>query len=418
MERKYRPRLVDDKLDDLLSAFGGVLIIGPKWCGKSWTAMSRAKSEIYIDIKENKQRAMLLPRETLDGETPRLIDEWQDAPLLWDAARRLIDERHKTGQFIFTGSAVPPKEKTSHTGTGRFARLRMRPLSLYESGDSNGAVSLAELFDVGAVEPAVSHMDFKKAIALICKGGWPASFWIPEQTATVIAREYVDMIIHEDIQRIDSTRRNPAITALLLRSLARNSATSARVTNLKADVEEHESETISEQTIRSYYEALKRIFVIEEQDAWMPSLRSRSRLRVTPKRHFADPSLAVAALGASADLLIDDIKTAGFLFETLSYRDLSVYIETLGGHVFHYRDKEELEADAILELPDGRWGAIEIKLGTFEFDDAAANLMRLKRKLADETRPPSFLAILTASGGAAYTREDGVCVIPIDCLKP
>jgi predicted AAA+ superfamily ATPase len=418
MEREYKPRLVDNKLVDLLSAFGGVLIVGPKWCGKSCTASNRAKSEVYVDVEENKQRALLLPRETLTGETPRLIDEWQDAPVLWDAARRLIDERHETGLFIFTGSAVPPQEKTSHTGTGRFARLRMRPLSLYESGDSSGAISLSELFDKGAIEPAVSHMNFKKAIHLICKGGWPAAFWMAEDAAMLVAREYVDMIIHEDIRRVDDTRRDPSITAMLLRSLARNSATSVRATKLKADLEERESQSVSEQTIRSYYEALKRIFVIEEQDAWMSSLRSRTRIRVTPKRHFADPSLAAAALGASADLLIDDIKTAGFLFETLSYRDLSVYIEVLGGRVFHYRDKEELEADAILELPDGRWGAIETKLGTFEFDDAAANLLRLKKKLADETRPPSFLAILTASGGAAYTRDDGVCVIPIDCLKP
>ncbi|MDR0596532.1 MAG: ATP-binding protein [Clostridiales Family XIII bacterium] len=418
MSRDYRPRLVDERLDTLLSIFGGVLIVGPKWCGKSWTALNRARSEIYIDVQENRQRALLLPDSVLDGEAPRLVDEWQDAPGLWDAARRIIDKRHQAGLFIFTGSAVPPTQKTSHTGTGRFARLRMRPLSLYESGDSNGAVSITELFKTGSVEPAISELDLQKAVRLICKGGWPAGFWLSESGTLRIPREYMSSVINEDISRTDGVKRDPNLVALLLRSLARNTATNAKATNLKTDIETREGSSFSEQTIRGYCEALKRIFVLEEQDAWMPSLRSRSRIRVTPKRHFTDPSLAAAALSATPASLTKDIKTAGFLFESLCYRDLSVYMDVLNGRVFHYRDKEGLEADAILELGDGSWGAVEIKLGTYGFDAAAANLLRLKKKLGGDVPPPSFLAIVTASGGAAYQRDDGICVIPLDCLKP
>jgi len=417
--KNYRQRVVDTKLKALLRVFGGVLIVGPKWCGKSWTASNQANSEVFIDVEENKRRALLLPETVLDGPAPRLIDEWQDAPVLWDTARRKIDKDHRPGMFIFTGSAVPDipnGEKPSHTGTGRFARMRMRPLSLYEEKISNGKVSLSVLFKKGSFEPCASEMDFLKALHLICKGGWPASFWISEEPSSMIAAQYLDMVINEDINRVDGTKKDSALVRLFIRSLARNSATSVKATSLKADVAKRDGGDISEQTVRSYYEALKKIFVIEEQEAWTPSLRSRSRIRSTPKRHFADPSLAAAALGATPEILANDIKTAGFLFETLCFRDLSVYMDALDGKVFHYHDKDDLEADSILQLPDGRWGAVEIKLGTFEFDYAAENLLRLRKKLARETVPPSFLAIISASGGMAWQREDGVFVIPIDCL--
>ena len=417
----YQLRIADKKLEALLRVFGGVLIVGPKWCGKSWTASNQANSEVFIDVEENKRRAMLIPDAVLDGPAPRLIDEWQDAPVLWDAARRKIDREHQPGLLIFTGSAVPDipgEKKPSHTGTGRFARMRMRPLSLYEQKISNGKASLSALFEKKPLQPCTSEMDFTKAMHLICNGGWPASFWIPEENAPMIALEYLNMVINEDINRVDGVRRDPALVQLFIRSLARNSATQVKATSLKADVAEREGGDISEQTVRGYYEALKRIFVIEEQDAWAPSLRSRSRIRSTPKRHFTDPSLAAAALGATPAILTGDIKTAGFLFETLCFRDLSVYMDALDGKVYHYRDKDELEADIILQLPDGRWGAVEIKLGTFEFDYAADNLLKLEKKLAGETVPPSFLAIITASGGMAWQRKDGVFVIPIDCLAP
>ena len=416
----YQPRIVDKKLEALLRTFGGVLIVGPKWCGKSWTASNQASSEVFIDVEENKRRAMLIPETILEGPAPRLIDEWQDAPILWDTARRKIDKEHQPGMLIFTGSTVPDipgENKPSHTGTGRFARMRMRTLSLYEEKISNGNVSLSGLFDERPFQPCASDMDFLKAVHLICKGGWPASFWIQEDNASMIAPEYLNMVVSEDINRVDEIRRDSALMRLIMRSLARNSATQVKATSMKADVEREGSE-ISEQTVRSYYEALTKIYIIEEQEAWTPSLRSRSRIRSTPKRHFTDPSLAAAALGATPGILAGDVKTAGFLFETLCFRDLSIYADALDGKVYHYRDKDELEADAILQLPDGRWGAAEIKLGTYEFDLAAGNLLKLKKKLAGEIVAPSFLAIITASGGMAWQREDGVFVIPIDCLAP
>jgi len=417
----YRKRLVDTKLEALLQVFGGVLIVGPKWCGKSWTASNQANSEVFIDVEENKKRAMLMPDVVLDGPTPRLIDEWQDAPILWDAARRRIDKEHCPGMFIFTGSAVPKipqEEMPSHTGTGRFAKIRMRSLSLFEEKISNGKVSISALFDNKSFQPCASEMDFMKVLHLICNGGWPASFWIPKESGSLIAAEYLNMVINEDVHRVDGTKRDSALIRLFIRSLARNSATPVKATGLRADVAARDGSDISEQTIRSYYETLKKIFIIEEQDAWMPSLRSRSRIRFTPKRHFTDPSLAAAALGATPNILANDIKTAGFFFETLCFRDLSVYMDALGGKVFHYHDKDELGADAILQLSDGRWGAVEIKLGTFEFDRAAGTLLKLKKKLVRETIAPSFLAIVTASGGIAWQRDDGVFVIPIDCLAP
>jgi len=417
-KKDYKPRTVDEKLKKLLSTFGGVLITGPKWCGKSWTALNQAESEVFIDMEDNKKKAMLMPDLVLDGKNPRLIDEWQDAPILWDAARRRIDKEHRPGIFLFTGSAVPAKEKPSHTGTGRFARMRMRPLSLFESGDSSGKLPLTLLFEGKDFKPCPSEMDYMKALRLICAGGWPAAFWVPEAHAPLIAKEYMNMVINEDINRTDDIKRDTALVSLFVRSLARNSATSVKATSLRADITKREGADISEQTVRSYYEALKKIFVIEEQDAWAPSLRSRSRIRTTPKRHFADPSLAVAALGATPEILVEDIKTAGFLFESLCFRDLSVYMDALGGAVYHYHDFDDLEADSILQLPDGRWAAVEVKLGEFEFDIAAGNLRKLKKKLAKETVPPSFLAIITASGGAAYKRDDDVYVIPLDCLKP
>ncbi|MDR0519761.1 MAG: DUF4143 domain-containing protein [Clostridiales Family XIII bacterium] len=417
VKKKYRKRVIDSELSDLLKAFGGVLIVGPKWCGKSWTASRQSKSEIFIDMAQNRERALLLPESVLEGETPRLIDEWQDAPILWDAARREIDSRHAPGQFIFTGSTAPPKEKTSHTGTGRFARLRMRTLSLFESGDSTGHVSLKKLFSDGAVSPAASPLDFPGVVALMCKGGWPASFWVDEEAAYRIPKEYINAIAEVDMSAVDGVAKNPSRVAQFLRSLARNTATEAKMSTIGRDMRE-DGNDMSGQTVRSYYDALKRLYAVEEQDAWLPSLRSKTRMRTSPKRHFADPSLAVAALGATPSLILQDVRTAGFLFESMCYRDISVYAEAIGGKVFYYRDENGLEADAIIQLPDGRWAAIEVKLGTFEFDAAAANLISLREKLSGDVSAPSFLAILTATSGMCYERDDGVLVIPLDLLGP
>jgi len=356
-----------------------------------------------------------MPDAVLMGETPRLVDEWQDAPVLWDAARREIDSRHAPGQFLFTGSATPPEEEMSHSGTGRFARLRMLPLSLFESGDSSGTMSLSRLFEGGTIDAVSSEMDFRRALRLICRGGWPAQFWIGEDDAFRIAGEYLSAITEVDISRADGVRKHPANVEKFLRSLARNVATPVKFTTVASDIASDET-GLSDKTVRTYYDALTKLYVVTEQQAWLPSLRSKTRLRTSPKRHFSDPSLAAAALGASPQILENDIKTAGFLFESLCFRDLSVYADALGGKVYHYQDESGLAVDFVIQLPSGAWAALEAKLGSFEYDDAAMNLLKLKRVVYESGTPPAFLAIVTASGGAGYKREDGIVVIPLDCL--
>ncbi|MDR3247338.1 MAG: DUF4143 domain-containing protein [Treponema sp.] len=421
-DREYRPRIMDGLLKEQLKAFGGVLLTGPKMCGKTWTGINHAGSSVFIDEDNNVQRAELSPELVLTGDPPLLVDEWQLVPRLWDKARRIIDKAHTSGLFIFTGSAVPATG-TAHTGTGRFVHLQMRPMSLFESGDSNGAVSLEALFRGEKIKPCASSLDFKKAVYLICRGGWPAGLWVDEKAALSLPRGYLQMIVESDISRVDGVSRNPARVALLLRSLARNTATMAGSSVLYRDIGEHEEKAaLSSESIDSYLNALRQIFVIDEQLAWQPSLRSKTRIRTSPKRHFIDPSLAAAALGASPEMLLQDPRTTGFLFESLCYRDLQVYSQAFHGKVYHYRDEKDLEADAIIQRDDGAWAAVEVKLGDSEFDSAAKNLLKLKQKiqpLADDSdRGCAFLMILTSSGGVAYTREDGVHVVPVDCLGP
>ncbi|GHU89751.1 ATPase AAA [Spirochaetia bacterium] len=419
MSENYRPRLIDAELKASLKAFGGVLLTGPKMCGKTWAGINQAASSIFIDEEDNIRRASLTPELVLEGDSPRLVDEWQVVPHLWDKARRIIDRVHRPGRFIFTGSAVPVLEKTLHSGVGRFVNLQMRPMSLFESGDSTGTVSLASLFEGKKIEPVPSSLDFSKAVYLICRGGWPAALWVSEEAALSIPRGYLSMIIESDISRVDGVHRSPDKVRLFLRSLARNNATMAGASVLIKDMSEHEGNGgISADSVDSYLNALKQIFIIDEQQAWMPSLRSKTRIRSSPKRHFIDPSLAAAAMEASPDILLRDPKTAGFLFESLCYRDLQVYTTALHGKVYHYRDEKGLEADAVIQLDNGNWAGVEVKLGDFEFDSAAKHLLELKRKMADQNDQCSFLLILTATGGAAYTRDDGVHVAPLDCLKP
>jgi predicted AAA+ superfamily ATPase len=387
-------------------------------CGKTWTGKNLAASSIYLDEGDNLQNALLAPELTLAGDAPRLVDEWQLAPALWDKARRMIDESGQSGCFIFTGSAVPASG-THHTGTGRFMHLAMKPLTLYESGVSSGAVSLSALFRGEKIEPCSSSLDYEKAIRLICKGGWPAALWLDEESASDLPGGYLKMIIESDISRVDGVNRSPARAELLIRSLARNNASQAGTRALLGDMRMHEgNDVISEDTIDSYVNALKQIFVIEDQEAWLPALRSKTRIRTSPKRHFTDPSLAAAALGATVEILLKDTKTSGFLFESLCYRDLTVYAQNLKGKVYHYRDEKDLEADAVIQLPDGKWGALEVKMGSFEFDKAAKSLLKLKQKMEGTVEAPQFLAILSATGGLAYTRPDGVLVVPLDCLGP
>ncbi|MDR3283520.1 MAG: DUF4143 domain-containing protein [Candidatus Methanoplasma sp.] len=418
MRDLYRPRIIDARISEKLHAFGGVLITGPRSCGKSWTGISHSKSAIFVGDEDNNRFAALNPQSALDGEHPHLVDEWQDVPKLWDVARRNIDLSHKKGMYIFTGSSVPPSEKTLHTGIGRFARMHMRTMSLFESGDSNGSVGLSALFDTGRADNAPSKIDYQQAVRLMCRGGWPGALGVDDASAIGMSYDYIDSIVNLDMSRVDGKRRNRATAELLIKSLARNSASSASISTVVADVQDAEAK-ISDLTVRSYLEALKKLFIIEEQTAWHPSLRSRTRVRTSPKRHFTDPSLAAAALGARPGILLKDVRTAGLLFESMCYRDLCVYASASGGRVFHYRDNAGLEADAVVQLDDGRWGAVEVKLGTFDFEKAAANLIRLKNKMAAAgAEEPSFLMILSASGGGARTRPDGVAEVPADCLGP
>ena len=414
----YRPRVIDPLIKKKLSAFGGVEITGPKSCGKSWTGVIHSKSFMFLGEEGVNRSVELNPQSALNGEYPHLVDEWQDVPKLWDIARRNIDFENKKGMYVFTGSTVTPFEKTFHTGIGRITRLQMRTMSLFESGDSNGAVSLSNLFDTGKTEVAGSGLDYRKIVNLICRGGWPGALGTDDETAIERSYDYIRSLKEMDTTRVDGKRRSSTTMEHVLRSLARNNATSASISTIVADIRGAGGD-VSEQTVRSYIDVLKKLFVIEEQGAWHPHVRSKSRIRKMGVRHFTDPSLAAAAMGASPNILLKDVKTAGFLFESLCYRDLSVYSSAMKGRVFHYRDGADLEVDEIIQLEDGRWGAAEVKLGTFEFEKAASNLTRMRNKMVEAgAEEPSFLMILNATGGVAHTRPDGIVEVPIDCLRP
>ena len=416
----YISRICDDELQNALATMGAVLIEGAKWCGKTSTAANVARSTLYMQDPDNarayQQMADTKPSLLLRGETPRLIDEWQMSPVLWDAVRFEVDKRGQAGQFILTGSAVPADNVTSHTGTGRFARILMRPMSLYESKESNGTVSLADLFDKKHEIEGVSGLSIEQIAFAICRGGFPATIGKPDSIALRMSVDYVDAIINQDISRVDGVEKNPHRVRLLLRSLARNIATMASVQTIVNDVESTET-SISDKTFASYYNALRRIFVVEQMPAWSPSLRSKTAIRTSPKHHFVDPSIATAVMRINSASILRDFEYFGFLFEALCVRDIRVYAQRNDGDVFHYRDKSGLEADMIVQLRDGRWGAIEVKLGNQQIEDAAKNLLKLKEKIdADKMREPSFLMILTG-GQFAFRRKDGVLIVPIGCLK-
>ena len=420
MEAKYLSRIADKLLDTALQASGAVLIEGPKWCGKTRTARERAASSLFMQDPDYTsaylQAADTKPSLLLRGETPRLIDEWQLAPRLWDAVRYAVDERGIAGQFILTGSAVPTDNATRHTGTGRISRMLMRPMSLYESLESNGEVSLKALFDGNNDTEGVSGITIERLAFALARGGWPAFVEARGDSALRRVYDYVDAVINIDISRVDEVEKNPARVRALMRSLARNISTAANCTTIRNDIAGNE-EAISEKTIASYLNALRRIFVIEDLPAWSPALRSKTALRTSAKRHFVDPSIATAALRATPDRLLGDFNTFGLLFESLCIRDLRVYAQALDGEVFHYRDKSGLEADAIIHLKDGRWGAVEIKMGAQEIEDAANNLKTLRDKInIDKMKEPAFLMILTATQ-FAYRRADTVQVVPIGCLR-
>jgi predicted AAA+ superfamily ATPase len=421
MEREYLSRVADKELDTVLAAFGAVLIEGPKWCGKTWTAEKRAASKIYLqDIgrrEEYLETAKIAPNILLNGDAPRLIDEWQTIPILWDGVRFEVDQRRKKGQFILTGSAVSSDNSTMHTGTGRIARLLMRPMSLFESMESNGEVSLRSIFN-GEDIAGTSPLTLERLAFSLVRGGWPASVREEDPVALRHAREYVKSIVNSDISHVDGVERNPGRVRKLMRSLARNLATPVKKGTIMSDISSSGGDySISDKTFTSYVNALRRIYVLETQPAWGPSIRSRTTIRTSSKCHFVDPSVAAVLLRTSPQGLMQDFKTFGFLFESLCIRDLRIYAQAMEGEVSYYRDGTGLEADAIIHLYDGRWGAVEVKMGAGSVEEAAENLKKLSGKIDhEEMGKPSFLMVLTATS-YAYRREDGVYVVPIGCLR-
>jgi predicted AAA+ superfamily ATPase len=422
LERKYMKRIADTLLQDRLEASGAVLVEGPKWCGKTRTAMEVSKSQLFMQDPDKRlsylKAADTKPSLLLKGETPRLLDEWQTAPVLWDAVRYAVDMRSEAGQFILTGSAVPKDNVVEHTGTGRISRLMMRPMSLYESMESNGTVSLRELFGGKTEIDSFSDLTIEHTAFAIVRGGWPASIGKSEKVALRHAIDYVEAIINQDISRVDDIEKNPVRVRALMRSLSRNISTLATIKTIHDDIAMgDDNSNLSEKSISQYLNALNRIFVTENITAWNPALRSKTAIRISPKRQFVDPSIAAAIMRLTPDRLLDDFNYFGFLFESMCDRDLRVYAEANDGELFHYRDSSGLESDAVIVLNDGRWAAIEVKLGSKEIEEAAEHLIELKNKVnTEKMQEPSFLMILTGSE-IAYRRDDGVFVVPIGCLK-
>ena len=420
----YRKRIADEILKRKLEGKGVVLIEGPKWCGKTTTSEQVASSILYMDNPEKKEQNINMsevnPKRLLKGETPRLIDEWQIAPKLWDAIRFEVDHRDELGQFILTGSAVPANTKdVTHSGTGRFTWLMMRPMTLFESGDSTGEVSLKELFEGNLDVDGSSNIDIDRLAFLICRGGWPKAIGMRDEIALDQAFDYIEAVIHSDINRADNIKKNPDKVRRLMRSYARNQGTQIANTELAKDIQGNDETSLNEETIATYIDALKKIFVIEDMQAWNPNLRSKTAIRSSDTRYYIDPSIAAASLGIGPNDLINDLKTFGFLFETLCVRDLRVFSDALNGEVYHYRDKNGQECDAVVHLRNGKYGLIEIKLGGEKLiEEGVETLKSMKSKIdINKMNSPSFLMVLTGIGDYAYQRSDGVLVVPIGCLK-
>lgn len=423
--KQYRPRIADGMLSRRLMGVGAVLIQGPKWCGKTTTAEQQAKSVVYMDdpeyMEQNVELASLSPKKLLAGATPRLIDEWQLAPQLWDAARFEVDHRDGEGQFIFTGSAVPADtDKIHHSGAGRFAWLTMRTMSLYESGESTGEVSLWDLFGKPGVDIfGTNNLNIDSIAWLICRGGWPRATTINKEVALDMAYRYYEAVVNNDISRVDNVKRDAERTKRILRSIARNQCAQISVNTICADIENNDTVSANRLTIASYIEALKKIFVLEDSLAWNPNLRSKTAIRSSETRYFSDPSIGVAALGVGPNDLINDLNTMGLFFESMCVRDLRVYADALEGSIYHYRDSKGLECDAVLHLRNGSYGLIEIKLGGEKnIEEGAKNLKLLASKIdTTKMKTPSFLMVLTGTTKYAIRREDGVYVVPLGCLK-
>lgn len=422
--KKYRKRITDEILVRKLEGKGAVLVEGPKWCGKTTTAEQIAASILYMDEPEKKEQNITMselnPKRLLAGAVPRLIDEWQLAPKLWDAIRFEVDHRGELGQFVLTGSAVPADTKEiTHSGTGRFTWLTMRPMSLYESGDSTGEVSLQDLFDGVEKIDGASELGIDRLAFLVCRGGWPQAIDMRDEIALDQAMDYYDAVVRSDINRADGVQKNPEKVRRLMRSYARNQGSQVPNTVLTRDLVANNETFISDETVASYVSALRKIFVIEDMPAWNPNLRSKTAIRSADTRYYVDPSIAAAALGIGPNDLMNDLKTFGFLFETLCVRDLRVFADALNGEVYHYRDKDGQECDAVVHLKNGKYGLVEIKLGGDKLiEEGAKSLKTMAAKIdTGKMSEPSFLMVLTGTGDYAYRRQDGVYVVPIGCLK-
>ena len=428
---KYLHRIADNVLKERLEAFGAVLIEGPKWTGKTTTAEQQAKSVLRLQDpdkrEENLTTATTMPSLLLKGKLPRLIDEWQDAPMLWDAVRMAVDKSGGIpGQYILTGSNTVDKEKIFHSGIGRISRMKMFPMSLWESGDSSGEVSLKELFDNPNydIDGITSKLDIPSLIRVACRGGWPVTLQMPEKAGMMIAYDYVNSVCEVDISSIDGKRRNPKVAKQIMRSYARNISTVAKKTSILADIISSGDITLTQDTLDDYIRMLEKLFVIQDIDAWCPAIRSKTAIRSQPKRSFCDPSIAIAAMGVNAEGLESQLKTFGFIFEQMCARDLRAYTPGFGNHLSYYRDRYGLESDLVLHLDDGRYALIECKLGSREIEDDSKHLLEIKRLIQEANkkerqvplREPDLMIILTG-GSMAYTRPDGVKVIPLACLR-
>ena len=422
IREEYKPRIIDDIIEKYLINFGAICIEGPKWCGKTWTSSFHSNSAIYLGDPsgnfQNRNLAQISPDIVLEGENPRLIDEWQEVPSIWDAVRFKIDQTGKKGQFILTGSSTPNHKGILHSGAGRIARLKMHTMSLYEMGKSSGDISLEDLCNERFISKMTGEVNLKDLIDYIIRGGWPGNIDTPLDEAISIPMQYVDAIVEDDVFRLDGIKRNKDKMKLLLRSLARNESTTATNISLAKDIREKDDAEIDKNSVTEYLDIFNRLFLIDNQAPFATKIRSSVRVKQAEKRHFCDPSIACALLNVSPDKLLNDLETLGFLFEALVERDLRIYAESFEASLYHYQDYNNNEIDAVIEMDDGRWCAFEIKLGANQIDAAAKNLLDINQKIKDENgKPASVLCVICGMSNAVYQRPDGVYVVPITALK-
>lgn len=422
-ENNYKPRIIDKKVNEYLSVFGAVCIEGPKWCGKTWTSKHHSKSEYLVGDPQNnfqnRQLALLSPALVLPGDVPRLIDEWQEVTSLWDAVRYEVDTRGEKGQFILTGSFTPKRKGILHSGVGRIGKLRMRPMSLFEAGCSSGDVSLEELCNGNLTQKLIGEVDIHNLIDYIIRGGWPGNQETPIESAGLLPKEYITGVVDDEVHRIDDIQRDKRKVELLLKSLARNESTTVTNNTIVSDIKAIDDEEIDKNTVSIYMDIFNRLFLTNNQKPFSSNIRSSIRVKQAEKRHFADPSLACALLGATPEKLLGDLNTLGFLFEAFCERDLRIYAESFDAELYHYQDYNNNEIDAVIELKNGNWCAFEIKLGAHQIDSAAEQLINIKNTIAAQKDgiPPSVLCVICGMSNAAYRREDGVFVVPITALK-